>query len=308
MAGPILECVANVSEGRDLERVARFAAAAVRGGAKLLDATSDPDHHRSVFTLAGEPEPLHGGLVALAELAVAEIDLRRHDGIHPRVGALDVVPFVPLAGATWDHALAAARRFGATVAERLDLPVWLYERAATSARHRPLPALRRGGFEGLAPRLASPEWRPDFGPPRPHPTAGACIVGARSLLVAFNVVIDGDLDCARRVARAIRESSGGLPAVRAIGVWLGRRGLAQVSLNLLDTERTSVERAFAEVEVETGRCGARVVESELIGLAAQRALPPSVIERTRLVIDRDPILEHALERAGLPSNLPSQVP
>lgn len=310
MPGSLLECVPNVSEGRDPVRIAGYASALREAGASVLHVSSDPDHHRSVFTLAGEPEALHSGLLALAERALAEIDLRLHQGVHPRVGALDVVPFVPLGTTDWNVAIAAARRLGEELGRRFDLPVWLYERAATAPQRRALPDLRRGGFEGLADKLLLAEYRPDFGPRRPHPAAGAAIVGARSLLVAWNVLIaprGPDLDnelcarAAREVARAVRASSGGLPAVRAIAVWLERRGLAQVSLNLLDTDRTPMTVVFDRIEEEAMARGFRVVETELIGLAAERALPKDPGTRIRLKATHDPVLEQALERAGLHS-------
>jgi glutamate formiminotransferase len=256
-------------------------------GAALLDRSSDPDHDRSVFTLAGPAPALVAALLALYEVAVAEIDLTRQRGVHPRVGAVDVVPFVPLSswrafgatssgrasGATMAAAVAAARALGAEVAARFGIPVYLYEEAATRPERRRLPDIRRGGFEGFAAKIARPGWEPDFGPRRVHPTAGVTVIGARDFLIAFNAVLDAaDPEIARQVARAVRESSGGLPAVRAIGVPLPSRGLAQVSMNLLDYRRTSMAAALAAVEAEAARRGARVVETEIVGLVPEAAV------------------------------------
>jgi len=299
-AVPLLECVPNVSEGRRPEAIARLAAAAASGGAALLHQTSDPDHHRSVFTLAGQPDELHAALLALYEQAAAEVDLRRHRGVHPRVGAVDVAPFVPLGGAAMADAVAAARRLGEEVGRRFALPVYLYEEAATRPERRALPDIRRGGFEGLAEKMADPAWRPDFGPARPHTSAGATVIGARGLLIAFNVILaTAELGVARRVARAVRESSGGLPAVRAIGVHLERRGRAQVSLNLLDYRRTSMRAAFDRVREEAALAGAEVEAGELIGLVPRSALPADPERELRLVVGRDQILEERLGDAGL---------
>jgi glutamate formiminotransferase len=187
---PQLECVPNVSEGRRPEVVARLLDAAAAPGVRLLDASSDPDHNRSVLTLAGEPEALHEGLLALYSVALREIDLNRHLGVHPRVGAVDVTPFVPLAGTPMEVAVAAAERLGAALAERFGLAVYLYEQAARVPARRRLADIRRGGFEGFAARLGDPAWAPDYGPARVHPTAGVTVVGARFFLIAFNAVLE----------------------------------------------------------------------------------------------------------------------
>jgi glutamate formiminotransferase len=269
---PLLECVPNVSEGRRPEVISRLAAAVSRPGVRLLDLSSDPDHNRSVLTLAGEPEALHTGLLALYETALAEIDLTRHRGVHPRVGAVDVVPFVPLGTTPMAAAVAAAERLGAAVAERFGLAVYLYEQAARRAERCALARIRRGGFEGFAAKLADPAWAPDFGPPHLHPTAGVTVIGARFFLIAFNAVLDTtDLAMARAVARAVRESGGGLPAVRAMGVWLQSRGRTQVSMNLVDFRRTPLLAALEGVRREAARRGARVIETELVGLVPEAA-------------------------------------
>jgi glutamate formiminotransferase len=273
-----LESVPNVSEGRRPEVVARLAAAASSAaGVRLLDVSSDPDHNRSVLTLAGEPEGLHRALLALYQAALAEIDLTRHEGVHPRVGAVDVVPFVPLGETPMATAVAAAERLASEVARRFDLPVYLYESAARRPERTALARIRGGsrsrGFETFAAKLAAPDWAPDFGPARVHPTAGVTVIGARFFLIAFNAVLaTADVPAARIIASRVRESGGGLPAVRAMGVYLASRGLAQVSMNLVDYRRTPMLRALRRVEEEAAVLGTRVVETEVIGLVPEEAL------------------------------------
>lgn len=297
---PVFECVPNVSEGRDPDLVRRLARAAASAGAALLDVSSDPDHHRSVLTLAGTAEVLHGGLLALYELALEAIHLRRHEGIHPRIGAVDVVPFVPLGTAPMAAAVEAARRLAATVAKRFDLPVFLYGEAAREPQRR-LAALRRGGTEGVAARLARGELRPDFGPPRLHPSAGATAIGARRYLAAFNVVLaTADEGIARDIARRIRASSGGLPGVQALGVALSSLHRAQVTMNLVDLERTTLADALTAVDEEARRLGTAVDDVELVGLlpaAAHRDAVTHPLLRDYLTEDR--ILERRLAAAGL---------
>jgi glutamate formiminotransferase len=271
---PQLECVPNVSEGRRPEVVAElFAAASSVPGVRLLDASSDPDHNRSVLTLAGEPDALHEGLLALYEVALREVDLHRHQGVHPRVGAVDVTPFVPLAGTPMAVAVAAAERLGAAVAERFGLAVYLYEQAARVPARRRLADIRRGGFEGFAARLDDPAWAPDYGPAWVHPTAGVTVIGARFFLIAFNAVLaTADVVVARTIARRVRESAGGLPAVRAMGVYLASRDRAQVSLNLVDFRQTSLWTALDRIRREAEALGTRVLETEVIGLVPEAAI------------------------------------
>ncbi|HEY3571328.1 MAG TPA: glutamate formimidoyltransferase [Thermoanaerobaculia bacterium] len=291
---PLLETVPNLSEGRRPEVVARLAAAASSGpGVRLLDFSSDPDHNRSVLTLAGEPEGLHQGLLALYEAAIAEIDLNRHQGVHPRIGAVDVTPFVPLGDTPMEVAVAAANRLAPVVA-RLGLPVYLYERAARRPERTLLADIRRGGFEGLAARLADPAWAPDFGPSHPHPTAGATVIGARFFLIAFNAVLaTADVSVARAIARRVRESGGGLPAVRAMGVHLASRDLAQVSMNLVDYRRTPILTALRRVEAEAAAMGTGVIETEVIGLIPEAAVRG--VSAADLKLPREiPILEDRL--------------
>ena len=290
-----LECVPNVSEGRRPEAVARLAASVSSvPGARLLDVSSDPDHNRTVLTLAGEEAGLHAALLSLYETALAEIDLTRHEGVHPRVGAVDVVPFVPLGGTPMEAAVAAAERLGAEVARRFGLPVYLYEKAARYPRDSGRTALadiRHGGFEGFPAKIADSAWAPDFGPARVHPTAGVTVIGARFFLIAFNAVLETqDVAVARAIAKRVRESGGGLPAVRAMGVYLASRGRAQVSMNLVDYRRTPPLQALESVKEEAVALGTRVLESEVIGL---------IPEEAALGVVRD-----ALQLPSLPAVLP----
>jgi len=269
----LVECVPNVSEGRDRAVLAALAAA-IRSapGVRLMNVHADPDHHRAVFSFLGPPEAVEAAALALATCAVERIDLRRHRAIHPRVGALDVLPFVPLRELSMDAVVALATRVGRMIGERHALPVYYYGAAATRPDRRTPRALRRGEYEGLAARLATPEGAPDDGPARFDPRAGAVLVGARTILVAFNVwLATDDVALAREIARAVRESSGGLPAVQAMGVLLATRGVAQVSMNLLDYERTPIPAVFERVSDEAHRRGIAVSRSELVGVAPRAA-------------------------------------
>jgi glutamate formiminotransferase / 5-formyltetrahydrofolate cyclo-ligase len=265
----LIESVPNVSEGRRPEVIDRLAAALTAGpGAYLLDRTSDVSHNRSVFTIAGEVGPVTDALERLVATALEEIDMETQTGEHPRIGAVDVVPFVPLFGSTMDDCIADARAFGARIAERFALPVYLYAAAATRPDRVRLPDVRRGQYEGLKVEIGLPERAPDFGPARTHPRGGAIAVGARPFLVAWNINLESrDLDLAKAIAASIRESSGGLPAVQAKGFWIEEVGCAQVSMNLLDTARTPIWRAWETVTAAAAAAGVEPRESELIGLA-----------------------------------------
>lgn len=284
MPRPLVECVPNFSEGRRPDILARLADAVRRvPGVRLLDVSADPDHNRAVFTIVGSAEAVYDAAYGSAAAAVAALDLRTHRGVHPRIGAVDVVPFVPLYGASLGECVALARRLGETLAARFDLPVYLYAAAATDPARRPLAAIRRSGFEWLHTAITAPDRRPDFGPARVHPTAGAVAVGARDILIAMNVDLEStDLAAARKIARAVRESSGGLPAVQAMGVLLPSRGRVQVSMNLLDYHRTPPAMVFERVRVEAARLGVAVAAGELIGCAPADALPPDPIQALRL--------------------------
>ena len=270
--GPLLECVPNVSEGRDTRVIDRLADAVTSGGATLLDVHSDVDHHRSVFTIIGEPDSVECSVLALARAAVEFIDLTKHRGAHPRIGAIDVIPFVPLRLASMRDAVASAHRVGLTLAAEVDVPVFFYAEAAARRNRRELPVVRKGGFERLAERLCAPGWRPDAGPATPHPTAGATVVGARRPLIAFNAVLaSDDLGVADAISRRIRTSSGGLPAVQAMGVLLASRGLAQVSMNLLDYRLTPPRTVCERIESEARCLASAIREYELVGCAPAEA-------------------------------------
>ena len=280
----LIEAVPNVSEGRRRD-VVEALAAAVAGvpGAALLDTSSDAAHNRTVLTMVGAAAALKQAVLALYAAALARIDLRSHAGVHPRMGAVDVVPFVPLDPADMPACVALATEVGEAIARRFDLPVYLYEQAARTPGRRRLEHVRRGGFEGLAAKMGRPDWRPDFGPAAPHPTAGATAVGARRLLIAFNVDLDtGDLDVARRIARTIRASEGGLDAVKAIGVRTARPDVVQVSMNLVDFERTPPHRAFEAVRREAARHGVDVRNSEFVGLVPAAAILPAAARALRI--------------------------
>lgn len=273
MPACLLECVPNVSEGRDRARLAELAARIERvPGVQLMNVHADPDHHRAVLSFLGPPAEVETAAVALAEGVVELLDLRTHHGSHPRIGALDVLPFVPLAGVSMPEAVALARRVGATLGERHRLPIYFYGQAATSEARRRLPDVRRGGYGGLEARLRSVEGRPDVGPARFDPRSGAILIGAREVLVAFNVWLETeDLGIAQAAARLVRESSGGLPAVQALGVPLPSRGMVQVSMNLLDYRITPIPVVFDRVRHEALRYGVAVRRGELVGLAPRAA-------------------------------------
>jgi glutamate formiminotransferase len=272
----LIECVPNFSEGRDSQRIGALVAA-MSGiqGAWLLDTHSDADHNRSVVTLAGEPEAV--GQAALLGVAKAAelIDLRRHTGEHPRIGATDVLPFVPVADVSMEDCVALARRVGREIWAQYKIPVYFYEEAAMRPERKRLESLRSGEFEQLQEVVLRDSGRaPDVGGPGLHPSAGAVAVGARKFLIAYNINLNTpDVSIARKIARSIRASNGGLPYVKAIGVELKNRKLAQVSTNLTDFERTSIRRVFEAVRLEAGRSGCSIHSSEIVGLVPRRALP-----------------------------------
>ena len=270
----IIESIPNVSEGRRAE-VVEQCAAAIRGarGVRLLDYSSDPSHNRSVFTLTGDASSVKAATLALFEAAVREIDLRSHRGEHPRLGAVDVVPFVPIEGVTMAECVTLAKEVGAEVAARFSVPVFLYEEASDNPLRKNLEDIRRGEFEGLAAKMTTPGWAPDFGPPAPHPSAGATVIGARMPLIAYNINLNTDrLEVAKKIAAAIRHSSGGLRYVKAMGVKVEDRNLAQVSMNLTNYQKTPIFRVFELVKREAERYGVTVLESEIVGLVPSAAL------------------------------------
>src|SRR5260221_1093387 len=288
----IVECVPNVSEGRRLdviEGIAKLIAAVP--GVRLWDRTSDPDHTRSVFTFAGDADAVERAALALIDATYQVVDMRGHKGEHPRLGAVDVVPFVPLAGATMADCVAIAHRVGQAVATRHQVPVFYYARAATRPERIRLPDIRKPEYEGLAAFLETTHV-PDAGPRTLHPSAGAIVIGARPPLIAFNIELDTtDLKLAQRIAKEIRESSGGLPAVQAKGFMLSDPPRAQVSMNLLDHTVTSLPRVWNEAESRRAAAGVRVLRGELIGLlpldaalaAAGAALKLDDLARDRVI-------------------------
>ena len=295
---PILECVPNFSVGRDMQ-VLEAIADHFRGkqGVKLLDYTADADHNRSVITAVGQPEALRDALVSAVGEAVKRIDLNCHTGQHPRIGAADVVPFIPIRGCTMAEADAIARQAAAEIARRYDLPCYLYERSATAAHRKNLADVRKGEFEGLPSKMQDPLWKPDFGPEHSHPTAGATVIGARAPLIAFNVNLNtSDVRIAKAIARRVRHSSGGYRSVKALGVLVEQGEVAQVTMNLTDYTDTAVYRAFEAVKMEAARYGVGVRNSELIGLIPMQAVADCAayyLQMDSLNVDR--ILESGLE-------------
>ncbi|MDI6893001.1 MAG: glutamate formimidoyltransferase [Bacillota bacterium] len=295
----LIECVPNFSEGCRPEVVAGIVDAMRGHGVIVLDVHSDAAHNRSVVTVVGTPAQVLDAAFSACREAAHLIDMERHRGEHPRIGATDVIPLVPFQGTSLDECVGWARELGRRIGEELDIPVYLYGAAATRADRVRLADVRRGEYEGLKEAVARPERQPDFGPARLHPRAGAVAVGARPFLIAFNVNLEcDDLEVARSIARAVRESSGGLPAVQALGL---RRedGSVQVSMNLLDHQRTSLAALYARVEEEAYRRGVEVSGSELVGLAPAEALLDVVRHFLRapgLAVDQ--VLEVRLWHAG----------
>src|SRR5688572_10813200 len=293
---PLIECVPNVSEGRRADVIAAIGDAIAVPGIRVLDRSSDPSHNRSVYTFAGEPDAIRDAVLRLFTVAIDAIDLRTHDGIHPRMGAVDVVPFVPLDGATIEECVALAKETAALVAERCGVPVFLYEEAAATDERRSLANIRRGGVDGVALRMQQQAWRPDFGPSQPHPTAGATAIGARPILIAYNVNLASNrLGVAKRIASSIRANNGGLPHVKALGMQLDD-GIVQVSMNLTNYKETSMAAAFDAIVREAAADGVRVLESEIVGLVPADALPADPARRLKLrAEDLDKVLERRLE-------------
>lgn len=280
----IMECVPNFSEGRNREVVEAIVAPfRADERVKLLDVRMDEDHNRSVVTVIGEPEALRDAVVAAMGVAVEKIDLRSHRGQHPRMGAADVVPFIPVRNCTIEDARRIADEVARTAAERYDLPVFLYEKSATAPQRENLASVRKGEFEGMAEKMRLPEWQPDYGPHAPHPTAGVSAVGARMPLIAYNINLDTDnVEIAKKIAHSIRHINGGFRYCKALGLMLDERRIAQVSINLTDFTQTPIFRVFETVRLEAQRYGVNILGSEIVGMVPMQALIDSAEYYLRL--------------------------
>lgn len=294
----LVECVPNFSEGRDLAKMERIVDC-FRGveGVQLLDYSNDVSHNRMVVTAVGSPEAMKKAVVNAIGTAVREIDLNQHRGEHPRMGTADVVPFVPIQNMSMAEAVILARVVAAEVSNAYDLPVYLYEKAASAPHRENLADVRKGQFEGLAQKMQDPLWKPDFGPSTPHTTAGASIIGARNFLIAWNVNLNTtDLGIAREIAKKIRFSNGGFPCVKALGIYLADKEQVQVSMNLTDFNQTSMKQVFDRILEEAAARGVSVAGSEVIGMLPKGALKGTTAEDLQIV-DFSPnrILENRIQ-------------
>lgn len=270
----IIECVPNFSEGRDLQKIEKIVDS-FRGkkGVKLLDYSNDENHNRLVVTVVGEREPLKAAVLEAVGKAVELIDLTKHEGQHPRMGAVDVIPFIPIRNATMEDCIELSKEVGEEVGRLYNFPVFLYEKSATAPHRENLAKIRKGEFEGMAEKIHEPEWHPDFGPEERHPTAGTVAIGARMPLVAFNINLNTNrLDIATAIGKKIRHINGGFRFVKAMGVDLEDRGIVQVSINMTDFTRTALYRVFETVKFEAMRWGVTIAGSEIIGLVPMAAL------------------------------------
>ena len=274
----VVECVPNISEGREEARV-EACLEPIRNteGVKLLNYSSDADHNRTVITFAGTPEGCLEAAFGLAAKAAELIDLRKHQGEHPRMGAVDVIPFVPVTGVKMDDCVEMAKSLGERMWNELKVPVYLYEFAASAPHRTNLAVIRKGEFEGLPKKMKDPLWKPDFGEDKPHPSAGATVVGARNFLVAYNINLDcADLKIGKKIVKCIREAKGGLANVKAMAVWLEDRKQVQISMNLVNPFDTPMYRVFELVKLEAARYGVSIVGSEVVGLVPLEALVKTV--------------------------------
>ena len=273
----LIQCVPNFSEGRDTKVIEGLLDVAQSvEGVTLIDASSDASHHRTVVTLIGNPAGIEEIAVRLMRYAVEQIDLTVHQGEHPRMGAMDVCPLIPLKGITTEECVEVAKRIGQRASEELALPIFLYEAAASVPERRNLARIRKGEFGGMVHKLQQPGWQPDYGPSVPHPTAGVTAVGVRQPMVAFNVNLNtADLSIAQEIARAVRGSSGGFKHCKAIGVMLENQQITQVSMNMTDAQQLPLYRVFELIKLEAKRYGVSVLSSEIIGLTPGQALADS---------------------------------
>jgi glutamate formiminotransferase len=270
----IIECVPNFSEGRNSENIETIVAPfRSKKGVKLLDYQTDADHNRMVVTVVGEPDALKAAVIEAVGCAIDVIDMRTHQGQHPRMGATDVVPFIPIKKLSMDEAVAFSKEVARETAEKYSLPVYLYEKSASRPERQNLAHIRKGQFEAMAEKIKQPEWKPDFGPQKIHPSAGVTAMGARMPLVAYNVNLDsGNLEIADEIAKRVRHISGGLRYCKGIGIELKDRGQVQVSMNMTDYTRTALYRVFELIKVEARRYGVNVIGSEIVGLVPMEAL------------------------------------
>lgn len=293
----IIECVPNFSEGRDKEIIKKIADCFVGEGVILLGYESDYDHNRSVITAVGEPEQLFMACLASAEVALKNIDLTKHSGVHPRVGAMDVVPFIPIKNTDMNEAIELSIRFGKEIWERYQIPAYLYEHSQIKSWRSNLADIRRGGLESLTQRMKTIDWMPDFGTDSPHKTAGVTVTGARDYLIAYNINLNSEnLQIAKNIAAALREKNGGLPKCKALGLYLPEQKCAQVSFNLTNYKITSIKNVYDATVFMADKYGVSIKNSELIGFAPQEALDEYIAEHIKL-IDYSPlrILENAIK-------------
>ncbi|HWQ29590.1 MAG TPA: glutamate formimidoyltransferase [Negativicutes bacterium] len=293
----LVECVPNFSEGRDLDKIEKIVNP-FRGkdGVKLLDYKRDEDHNRLVVTVVGEPQSVKNAVLEAMGAAIELIDMTKHQGQHPRMGAIDVVPFIPIKNVSMTEAVELSREVAREASERYNLPIFMYEKAATDPQRENLANIRKGEFEGMAEKVKLPEWKPDYGPAQVHPTAGATVVGARMPLVAFNVNLNSNsMDIANKIARNVRFLNGGLRYCKAIGIELKDRGIVQISMNMTDYTKTALYRAFELVRIEAARYGVSIVGSEVIGLLPMEALIDTAVYYLGIEdFSMDQILENRL--------------
>jgi len=293
----LIECVPNFSEGRDSQKIKAIVNVGRISGVKILDIESDPDHNRMLTTIVGEPEKVFASVWEMIKIATKLIDMEKHKGEHPRIGATDVVPFIPVANVTMEECVALAKRLGKRVGEELQIPVYLYEAAATRSDRVNLADVRKGEYEGLKKEIEeNPERKPDFGPAKMHPTAGAMVVGARKFLIAFNVNLDTkDVTFAKDIAKLVREKDGGFPAVKALGFEIKEKNYVQVSMNLCDFEKTNMDTVFRKIKEEAEKRGVKILGSEIYGMAPKAALAGINLDKLQLIdFKNEQILENRL--------------
>ena len=293
----LIECVPNFSEGRDSQKIKAIVNAGRISGVKILDVEKDPDHNRMLTTIVGEPEKVFASVWEMIKIATKLIDMEKHHGEHPRIGATDVVPFIPVANVTMEECVVLAKRLGKRVGEELQIPVYLYEAAATRPDRVNLADVRKGEYEGLKKEIEeNPERKPDFGPAKMHPTAGAMVVGARKFLVAFNVNLDTkDVTFAKDIAKLVREKDGGFPAVKALGFEIKEKNYVQVSMNLCDFEKTNMDTVFRKIKEEAEKRGVKVLDSEIYGMVPKAALAGINLDKLQLIdFKNEQILEERL--------------